>query len=179
MHRFIFYLGLVVFLVLAIAGTTVTCFAASGALSETAPANVSATPVTLNGADQMTTYTLPLTVSDTRNGNNQDGWNLTITSTTFSSGTRSLATTASTINTAPTAVCIGSCTLPTNSVTYSPPLTVPAGNSAPTAVKFFNAAKNTGTGTMTITPTITIAIPANTFAGTYTSTVTIAISGGP
>jgi hypothetical protein len=32
---------------------------------------------------------------------------------------------------------------------------------------------------MTITATVTIAIPAKTFAGTYTSTLTIAISSGP
>jgi hypothetical protein len=46
-------------------------------------------------------------------------------------------------------------------------------------VKFFNAAANTGMGQFTITPTIGVFVPQNTFAGTYTSTLTIAIVTGP
>src|SRR5207253_2117558 len=102
--------------------------------------------VTLNGTDQTPTYTLPITVTDTRGTG--AGWNLTITSTTFSTGGGSphtLATTASSI-TGVTATCAGgTCTNPTNSITY--PLTVPAGSTAPAAVKAYNAAVNTGLGT--------------------------------
>jgi hypothetical protein len=47
------------------------------------------------------------------------------------------------------------------------------------AVKLFNAAANTGMGSFTVTPTVQVAIPANTFAGTYTSTVTVAVVSGP
>jgi hypothetical protein len=46
-------------------------------------------------------------------------------------------------------------------------------------VKFFNAATNSGLGKFTITPTVTVSIPANTVAGTYTSTVSVAIVSGP
>jgi hypothetical protein len=46
-------------------------------------------------------------------------------------------------------------------------------------VKFFNAASGTGLGSFTITPTITISIPANSFAGSYTTTVSVAIVNGP
>jgi hypothetical protein len=34
-------------------------------------------------------------------------------------------------------------------------------------------------GKFTVTPTIQVAIPANTYAGTYTSTVTVAVVSGP
>ncbi len=150
----------------------------AGNLSETGPSNVSATAVTLNGSDQTTSYALGLTVTDARG--NGAGWNLTITSTQFSDGHGdTLATTASSIGSAPSVSCNAgsSCTNPTNSITY--PVTVPAGNTAPTPVKFFNAAANSGLGKFTITPTITISIPANTIAGTYSSTVSVAVVSGP
>ena len=70
-----------------------------------------------------------------------------------------------------------SCVTPTNSVTY--PLTVPAGSTAPSAVKFASAATGTGTGIFTLTPTIGVSVPANSYAGTYTSTLTIALVSGP
>jgi hypothetical protein len=47
------------------------------------------------------------------------------------------------------------------------------------AVKFFNAALNTGLGKVDVTPTVQVAFPAGTFAGTYTSTVTLAAATGP
>jgi len=34
-------------------------------------------------------------------------------------------------------------------------------------------------GGFTVTPTVQVAIPANTYAGTYTSTVTVAVVSGP
>jgi len=71
----------------------------------------------------------------------------------------------------------GTCTNPTNSLSYS--IGVPAAATAPAAVKFFNAAANTGMGRFTITPTIQVAIPGNSFAGSYTSTVTVAVVSGP
>ena len=58
-------------------------------------------------------------------------------------------------------------------------MAVPAASSAPPAVKLFNAAANTGMGGFTVTPTVQVAIPANTYAGTYTSTVTVAVVSGP
>ncbi len=162
-----------------------TCFAAgnsgtiltnnAGSLTESGGIATTATPVTLNGANHTTTYTLGVTVSDTTGSGN--GWNLTITSTTFTTGTHTLSTTASTI-TAPTAACVGACTRPTvTGITY--PFTIPAGSPIPTALKYFNAAATSGMGTMTVTATVTVAIPANTFHGVYTSTLTIAIVSGP
>ncbi len=143
--------------------------------------NVTNTPtavVTLNGTDQTVSYTLTLSVNTTLNL----GWNVTITSTQFTTGTtpkRSLPTTASSV-TGVTAVCTAgqTClTMPQNSVTY--PVAVPAGNPAPTAVKFYNAQALTGLGTFDLSTTIKVAVPANAYAGNYTSTITLAYVSGP
>jgi hypothetical protein len=145
---------------------------AHAAFTLSAPATA-AFSATLNGADLTRTYTLPLTVVDTR-ATPTAGWNLTIRGTQFTAaGGKTLPTTASQV-TGVTSACAGSCTTnPTNSLTW--PITVPTG----TAVKFFNAAANTGTGTFTITPTVTVSLAANTLAGSYTSTITTAIVSGP
>jgi putative surface cell wall-binding protein len=189
-----FYLGLLLVLALTIGGSAIAAFASTGSgtgatvavtggsLSETGPSTVSATPVTLTGDDQTTTYSLGLTVNDPRG--TAAGWNLTITSTTFTgtnSNTNQLSTTASSIITAPAFACIsggGHCTDPDNAgVTY--PVGVPAAATAPTAVKFFDASAGFGLGKFSITPTVTVSIPANTIADTYTSTVSVAVVSGP
>jgi hypothetical protein len=131
----------------------------------------SATPsfsVALNGTNRSATYTAPLTVDNSAVGVSVTGWNLTITSTQYSTGTgKKLATTASAI-TAVGASCAGTCTVnPTNGVAY--PLALPAGSGPPTPVKLFNAAAATGLGT----------VPANAYAGTYTSTLTVDLVTGP
>jgi hypothetical protein len=150
---------------------------AGPAISLTAPASASVT-VTLNGSDQTPTYTAGLSAQD-QTGSGA-GWNITITSTQFTTGApvHTLVTTASTV-TSVAMVCAGpgTCTNPTNAITY--PFGVPAGAGPPAAVKMYNAAANTGMGNFTITPTVQVAIPANAFAGTYTSTVTFAIVSGP
>jgi hypothetical protein len=133
----------------------------------------------LNSGDQTKTYTVPLTVNDTRTGASAGlGWNATVTSTQFVSGAHTLPATASTI-TAVSSSCDngGLCTNPTNSVTY--PVAVPAGAGPPTAVKFFNAAATTGIGTFTVTPTVGVAVPQNSFTGSYATTLTISIVSGP
>jgi hypothetical protein len=133
----------------------------------------------LNSGDQAQTYTAPLALGDSRTGASGGlGWNATITSTQFLSGSRTLPTSASTV-TAVVSSCAngGLCTDPANAVTY--PVAVPAGSTPPAAVKFANAALATGIGTFTLTPTVSVAIPQNSFAGTYTSTLTISVISGP
>jgi putative surface cell wall-binding protein len=182
-----FYIGFILIFAMAIGGSAIAAMADSstgatiavtgGSLSESGPTSVSATPVTLSGSDQTTSYSLGLTVIDPRGTGG--GWNLTITSTTFTTGTHSLSTMASNINAVPVVACTSgsTCTSPTNGITY--PLGVPAAATAPTGVKFFDAAANTGMGSFSITPIITVSIPANTFAGSYSSTVSVAIVVGP
>lgn len=138
----------------------------------------SATPsfsANLDLGDSTPTYTAALTLQDTRGTG--AGWNETITSTQFTTGTQTLATNASSL-TGVTAVCAsGTCTNPTNSVTY--PVAVPAASTPPTAVKFFDAALNSGLGKFTTTPTIGVFVPQSSYAGTYTSTLTLAVVTGP
>ena len=161
----------------AVAGTVTATATVTGAgalsLSHGTTATISDT---LDGSDQSVNYTLPLTMNDLRGTGT--GWNLTMTSTSFTNGTQTLATNTSSIASAASACTVGgACTNPTNSITY--PLTVPAAASAPAAVKVFNAALNTGMGRFTITPSINVSIPGNSYAGTYTSTLTIAAISGP
>jgi hypothetical protein len=158
--------------------TTGTATVSAGSLTE-ANSSTPAPSATLNGTDQIVDYTLSITVTDATGSGN--GWDMTITSTQFSTGgstPHTLSTSASSI-TGVTSTCFASttCTNPTNSITY--PLAVPAAATAPTAVKFFNAALNSGMGKFTVTPTVAITLPANTYAGTYSSTITLAIASGP
>src|SRR3954467_2743066 len=54
--------------------------------------------LTLNGVDQTTTYTLPVSVVDARGLSSGGGWNLTVTSTQFGDGSgHSFPASASTI----------------------------------------------------------------------------------
>jgi len=111
-------------------------------------------------------------------GTSWNGWNITGTSTTFSDGAgHTLPTSAASISAASRVAGTGNCSLPTNSITY--PVTLPAGSTPPTAVKLYNAAANTGEGPTNVTLTTKLAVGANTFKGTYTSTWTFAIVSGP
>ena len=142
--------------------------------------STTATPsfsVALTGVSQTASYTVLSAIDATGSGS---GWNVTITSTQFTTGCgtpRTLPTTASAA-TGVVAVCAGTeCTAPTNSVGY--PLAVPAGPTAPTAVKLYNASADTGLGSFTLTPTVQVTVPGNAFAGSYTSTLTLAVASGP
>jgi hypothetical protein len=154
--------------------TTATATITAGTLAfVSAPPNVNFS-ATLNGLNQTVTATQALDVSDATGSG--AGWNITATSTTFATGGGpTLATTSTTVQSGPTRACDSgsSCTLATNSVSY--PSTLPAGASAPTATKVFNAAANTGEGNQTVTVTWSLAVPA----ATYTSTWTISLASGP
>jgi hypothetical protein len=56
---------------------------------------------------------------------------------------------------------------------------LPAGTTAPTAAKVYNAAIGTGGGPLTLTLSFQLAIPANAYAGSYSSTWTFTIASGP
>ena len=156
----------------ALAGTLTATATVSGTagVSLNLPSNPSVSD-TLDGTDQTVSYAPVLGVVDARGSG--AGWNLQISATTFSDGAgHTLA--PGTVSAAAQACHSGSsCTAATNSgVTL--PLTISG-----TAAKFFNAAANTGLGKLDVTPTVQVAIPGNTFAGTYTSTVTLAAATGP
>jgi WxL domain surface cell wall-binding len=155
----------------ALAGTLTTTATVSGTagISLSLPSNPTLSN-TLDGTDQTVSYAPVLGVVDARGLGT--GWNLTIAATTFSDGAgHTLA--AGAVGGVTSACKSGStCTAATNSVTY--PLTIGS-----TASKFFNSAANTGLGRFDVTPTINVSIPGNAYAGTYTSTVTLAAVSGP
>ena len=64
---------------------------------------------------------------------------------------------------------------PGGTTTVSYPYTLPAATTAPTATKLFNAPAGTGMDDQTVTPTSALAIPANAYAGNYTSTWTLSL----
>ncbi len=124
-------------------------------------------------------YTLPISLAYQLTP--APGWNLSITSTTLTSGANTLPTTGSTI-TSVAGFCSASGTCSSNLLTNtisSFPMTLPAGTTAPTAVKFLGTIAGSGTGAYTVTATISVNIPAIAKTGTYTSTITLTAANGP
>jgi hypothetical protein len=156
----------------ALAGTLTTTATVTGTagVSLNLPANPSLTD-TLDGSDQTISYAPILGVVDARGSG--AGWNLTISATSFSD-TAGHTLAPGTVTAAAQACHSGSSCTPATNSGISLPLTI---NTTP--AKFFNAALNTGLGKINVTPSIAVAIPGNTYAGTYTSTVTLAATTGP
>jgi WxL domain surface cell wall-binding len=160
------------------ANVAVTGTVTGGAALSVAANGTPSFALTLNGTDQVATYTLPVEAIDPRGSG--AGWNMTVTSTQFKDASgHTFPTTASSIIAA-ASVCgpSSTCTTPTNSISYTA-FALPAAAIAPAAVKFFNSALNTGLGKVDVNATVSVAVPANVFAGTYNSTVTVAIVSGP
>jgi hypothetical protein len=166
----------------ALATTASVALNAGGAsfINSTPAATVTFPATTLNGTAQSVSATLALDVGDASGSG--AGWDVTATSTSFTSGSDSLPSSATTIQSAPSVSCDAGatgCTPASTTVNY--PYTLPAGASAPTATKLFNATAGTGMGDQTFTPTWTLAIPADAVAsGTaYTSIWTFSLVSGP
>jgi hypothetical protein len=124
------------------------------------------------------------------------GWNVSVAAGQFATAapvvtlpnTGTFSTNGSLISataaTAPTAACTsgaGTCTLPTNAVTYPVPLPTNG-----TATVIYSAAATTGEGSIDIGGSAAadpvgwwLSVPGNVLAGTYTSTVTISVASGP
>ena len=66
----------------------------------------------------------------------------------------------------------------TNSVSYGAGITVPLGT-AVTPVKIYNAAAASGMGTVDLTPALALDVAADTYAGNYTSNLTVSVVAGP
>jgi len=122
------------------------------------------------------------------------GWHITVSATTFTTGPKSLLNTgafdftgsvsSSAAATAPTATCVGSCTLPTDTTTY--PVVMNTAVSSPTVYTVYDTAASTGEGVMTLGGSTAanpigwwVQVPAATYVGVYTSTVTIEMVSGP
>ena len=121
------------------------------------------------------------------------GWNVTVSATTFSTGSKTLANSGTlqvtgsisseTATTSPDAACnTGStCTLPSTTTTY--PVLITTAASSPTATKIYDDAASSGLGQLTIGNANLVGwwlnVPANAVSGTYTSTFTWQINSGP
>jgi alpha-tubulin suppressor-like RCC1 family protein len=165
----------------------------TGVLSLTSPVSLTWS-FTDNGIDQQAVDPNAadklLTVAD--NTGTGAGWHITVTGTTFTNGPNTLpdvgtiyftGSTAFLASTAPTATCVGSCTLPTDTTSY--PVAINTSPSLPTAYTVYDTSAGTGKGTMTIGGSAAhtigwwLELPAMAYAGTYASTVTLQIVSGP
>jgi hypothetical protein len=159
------------------ADTSGTATITGGTLTLTSPTTVDFATA-LNGTDQDITAPQPLDVwDDTGSG---AGWNITATSTTFTSGSHTLSNSAVTVPSSPTVVLdagAGTGTLAVTDVSF--PYTLPAAATAPTATKLFNATPASGMGHQTATATMHLAVPRTAFAGVYTSTWRYSLVSAP
>jgi len=153
--------------------TVATAQVIPGTLSETADASATATAVTLNGTDQTTSYSFNINVIDARGTG--AGWNVTMQTSQFQNAgnTHQLSATASTLNTV-TATCVASTTCSASGGSAQTP-----GSDLSSTAKIWSAASNEGMGSWTVKPTVNVAVPANTYADTYTSNVTVDLIAGP
>ena len=133
--------------------------------------------VTLNGDDQVGAFQAEVQVADARGLAKRGGWNLAVGASQFSDGSgHVLPADADTIASVDADCHTGStCSLPANNVTNTG-LSVPR---SPVRTKFFNATTGTGLGRIDVTANVNVLIPANTIAGSYSSTLTVALSAGP
>ena len=159
------------------ATVTVNATITGGATLSVSSLNSPSFSLTLNGDDQTATYQSQLQVIDARGLGTGGGWNLTIGATQFGDGAgHTLPAGADTISSVTNACHTGStCTLPTNGVSNTN-LAVPL---SPSTAKFLNAATATGLGRIDVNVNVNVAVPANTIAATYSSTLTIAAAAGP
>jgi len=153
-----------------LADATITV--SGGTLSVT-PQAVAFAGVTLNGADQTSTGTSSAWSASDLTGSGS-GWHINVKATDFSDG-------------AGNSIAVGGFRIQLQAGNIS---TV-AGNTAPssqiasltalstTDQSLLSAASGAGMGTYNFTPNFDLAVPAETFAGSYSSTVTVSAVSGP
>lgn len=122
------------------------------------------------------------------------GWHVTTSATTFTNGGSTFpdsgtfstngSTSSAAATTAPTATCTSTCTLPQNSTTY--PVAITTAAVSPTPVTIYDNAATHGLGSILIGGSANpnpvgwwVLVPGSAIAGSYTSTITMAIISGP
>jgi len=129
--------------------------------------------VTLDGTDQTPTGSTSAWQADATG--ESDGWKVTVASTDFSSAeSKTIAVSNFQIRLldANIAWVSGDVAGPDSTQTTFDPL-------SGTARKIASAAVGEGNGVYNLTPDFRLTVPAETYAGSYTATVTVAISAGP
>jgi hypothetical protein len=165
---------------LSASALTGTAEITGGSLNFSEPASPTFT-ATLGGSEnQKPTATQEFTVQDERGTG--AGWNITGTSTQFTTGGATPSTLPATATTfaTPTITCSteSTCTKAvTEGIAYS--VTLPAGVIAPTALKLVNAKAETGLGSQVVKSVVTLTVPQSSKVGKYTSTWTYSLTSGP
>lgn len=171
---------------LLLVGTATAVFAETGTVTVTGgslsvtPANVTLSGVTLDGTDKTATSASgsnSWSAADARGTG--AGWNLTIASTDFTGGTPTRT------------IDISAADQEFKIQLLAGNIVVTAGNTDPVSqvtsltsigdatLKFVSAAVDTGMGTYAINPNFELEVPAETYAETYTATITISAVSGP
>jgi hypothetical protein len=167
----------------------------TGTLTLTSPSSLTWAAM-LNGGNQSVADTVAanqqFSVSDeTGTG---AGWHITVAATTFTNGTNTLPNAGTFVLTgsvssvtatgAPSVTCVTSCTPPVNTATY--PVAITTAASSPTPATVYDTAAGSGLGPVTLGGSSSanpvgwwINVPANARAGSYTSTLTVAVVSGP
>ncbi len=129
--------------------------------------------VTLDGTDQTVNGSTSAWQADATG--EAGGWNVTVASTDFDNGagkTIAVANFEIRLLDANIARVSGDTSSPVSTQTTFAAL-------SGTAVKIASAAVGEGNGVYDLTPDFQLRVPAETFTGSYTATVTVAISAGP
>ncbi|MDP2949676.1 MAG: WxL domain-containing protein [Chloroflexota bacterium] len=159
---------------LAAAATSVAAAALvtnAAALSITTAA-ITFPDVTLDGSTVVVTGSTSAWRADGTGENG--GWNITVASTDFSNGAgKTIAVSNFQVRLLDTnIVVVSGNTKPASTQTTFATL-------SGTALKIASAAVSEGNGVYDLTPDFRLTVPAETYAGNYTATVTIVISAGP
>ncbi len=174
-----FYVGIFLILTLALWSLPTTALADSGtgtvvvsagSLTESDNFSAAKSSAALTGSNFFVQYQLTTLVTDATGSG--AGWNLTISGTPLSDGVNGHPALSQEL--VPGAVgCVpgDNCTNPIAVETVVVISTTPQ--------KFFSAAANSGMGSFDITNSVFVFVPGNAFAGTYTSTLTLAVVAGP
>ncbi len=172
---------------------TGTLSLAAGTLSLTSPSSLSwGTTLTGFNLSLVDTSDEQYMVDDATGSGS--GWHVAMSATTFTTGTQSLAD-AGTLSTngsvisatataGPSEICEATCTVPANTTTY--PVAITTAASSPTPSTIFDTVAGTGLGDVLIGGSTDpgpvgwwLQIPADVYAGTYTSSVTLEVISGP
>lgn len=156
-----------------IASVTAALFVGSAAALSITSAAITFPDVVLNGQDQLTDGS---TSAWRANGIGESGgWNVTVSSTSFGDGA------GHTISVANFELRLEESNIVWVSGDLNGPVSTQTSFTAlsGTALKVASAAAGNGNGEYDLTPDFRLTIPAETYAGAYTATVTITIASGP
>ncbi len=155
-------------------GIVVTATVNPGTLSfVTPPGNLSFSPVILTGVNLSTTTTETFDIGD--NSGSGAGWNISLSATPFTNGAQTLAASDFTAG-APTGdACDAGVTCMGASFSGSYPYTLSTGS----ATKLVSVAAGTGLANQTFSVVWSAQFPADTYAGSYSSTWTLTLASGP